>query len=69
MAGIKIAKTGSGKKDAGRVRMLHGEKVIPVKWVGSAIGKGTYMTGKINNELVLADDGYPIPLKLIGELV
>ena len=57
------------KKNPGRVRMLNGQKVVPVLYNGSALGHGKYLAGSINENLILDEDKKPIQFSKIGELV
>lgn len=65
------AKTGLKKNvnDKVRVRMLEGQKVQMCLYNGRAVGHGKYYAAMINNELLLDQDGKPLPFHGVGELV
>jgi len=64
------AKTGSNKKHTNqRTRMLDGKKVIAVLYNGRALGHGKYFTGEVDNKLICDDNGKPLPIKEIGNLI
>ena len=47
-------------------RRLDGVEVIPCRYSGKQIGKGDYMSGTVNKELVLDANGDPKPYRFIG---
>ena len=52
-----------------RQRFLQGQVVIPTLYDGTAVGKGRFMTGMVNGQLVLdPSTDKPVPLKQIGSL-
>lgn len=56
------------RKKGGKVRMLGDSKVVPVRYKGCSIGHGTYMAGRVGNDLVRDANNKPVPLKLIGQM-
>jgi hypothetical protein len=62
---------GKGNNTAGRAKItsykvMNGKTVIPVLYSGKNAGHGgTYMTGTIDNQLVIDSNGRPIPYKAI----
>lgn len=66
MAGA--GKTAGRKIEGLKIRMLNGEKVIPVLYNGRATGNGKYYTGEVNGKLVCDSNGKPLPLAQIGTL-
>lgn len=65
--GKKISKTNvSGTT---RQRFHEGQVVIPTLYDGTAVGKGRFMTGMVNGQLVLDPmTEFPVPLRQIGSL-
>ena len=65
--GKKISKnnvSGTTKK-----RYLGDDIVVPTLYDGRAVKKGSFMTGMINNQLVMDETtGLPMHLKKIGEV-
>jgi len=59
----------SKKKTSPSVRKLNGSTVTPVLYNGRAVGHGKYLTGETNGQIITDSQGYPLPLKLIGELI
>lgn len=63
----KISKnntTGFSKK-----RYLGDDIVVPTLYDGRAVKKGSFMTGMVNNQLVMDETtGLPMQLKKIGEV-
>lgn len=62
MAGVKTSK---GGPSIYRERFLDGKLVVPTKYYGKS---GKYMSGRVDNELVLDYNGKPKHLRDIGEL-
>lgn len=65
---------GKGNNTAGRNKItsyktVEGKTVVPVLYAGKNAGHGkTYMTGSIDNKLVIDSNGRPIPYKsIIGD--
>lgn len=63
--------SGRDSKVTQKVRMLDGVVVQSVKFVGHTRPGygGTYMAGRVNDVLIVDDNGKPIPFSRIGELV
>lgn len=66
---------GKGNNTAGRnkttsYKTIDGRSVIPVLYAGKNAGHGkTYMTGSVDNKLVVDASGRPIPYKaIIGDV-
>ena len=55
--------TGSSLK-----RYVEDDVVVPTLYDGHNVGKGTYMTGMVNNKMGEDSNGKPLPLKEIGVL-
>ena len=55
--------TGSSMK-----RYVGDDVVVPTLYARHNVGKGTYMTGMVNNKIVEDKNGKPLPLKEIGIL-
>ena len=50
-------------------RYLGEDIVVPTLYVGTAVKKGSYMTGMVNGKLVMDDkEDRPKPLKNIGQV-
>lgn len=62
------AKTAANKQKAS-VRMLDGKVVRPALFNGRAAGMGKYFAGEVEGKLVTDENGVPLKLKEIGQLV
>lgn len=52
-----------------RRRMLRKQPVVPTLYDGTAVGKGRFMTGMVDGQLVLDPmTEFPVPLGQIGSL-
>jgi len=50
-------------------RYLNEDIVVPTLYDGTAVKKGSYMTGMVNGKLVMDDkEDRPMPLKNIGQV-
>lgn len=52
-----------------RKRMLNGEEVKATKYIGSHAGHGNYMAAYNDKGLICDENGKPIPLRNVGQLV
>jgi len=59
----------SAQKGFQRQRMLDGQPVKPVLYNGRAAGMGKYFTGEVGGKLICDDNGKPLPISEIGQLV
>lgn len=62
-------RTAANKKIPQRVRMLGDKVVTLVMFDGKNTGRGKYMAGMINEQIILDEKGNPLPYKSIGQLV
>ena len=48
-----------------RKRMYQGKEFKPCLYDGRAVGKGKYMTGSINGDIIVDSNGKPMPFRSI----
>jgi len=56
------------KDNVQKVRKLNGVAVRRVLYNGRGVGHGKYFTGDIDGELIVDENGKPVPIDLIGQL-
>lgn len=58
MAGTKNNPT---TRQAQRKKYYQGKEVRPCLYIGKAVGKGRYMSGSIDGQVIMNDKGNPMP--------
>ena len=59
------SKNNPSARQAHRKNLYQGKEFKPCLYDGRAVGKGTYMTGSINGDMILDAQGEPIPFRSI----
>jgi hypothetical protein len=60
-----ISKNNPGQRQEQTKRYYKGQEVRASKYVGKAVGQGTYMSAAINGELICDANGKPMPFRSI----
>lgn len=61
-------KTAANKGKSPLCRMLDGKRVYPVLFDGRLTKQGRYMTGTIDDKMIIGKDGRPLQLEYIGRI-
>lgn len=62
---MSVSKNNPGVRQEQKKKFYKGVELRPTLYVGKAVGKGTYMSGAINNELICDENGKPMQLARI----
>jgi len=60
-----VSKNNPGVRQEQKKKFYKGVELRPTLYVGSAVNKGTYMSGAINNEIICDENGKPLQLAKI----
>ena len=60
-----ISKNNPGTRQEQKKRFYNGQEVRASKYVGKAVGQGTYMSAAVNNELIVDENGKPMHFRSI----
>lgn len=62
---MSTSKNNPGVRQEQKKKFYKGVELRPTLYVGKTVGKGTYMSGSINNELICDNNGNPMQLARI----
>ena len=60
-----ISKNNPGTRQEQTKRYYKGQEVRASRYVGTAVGQGTYMSAAVNNELIVDESGKPMHFRSI----
>jgi len=60
-----VSKNNPGLRQEQKKRYYKGQEVRASKYVGKAVGQGTYMSAAINGELIVDANSKPLPYRSI----
>ena len=60
-----ISKNNPGTRQEQKKRYYKGQEVRASRYVGTAVGQGTYMSAAVNNELIVDANGKPMHFRSI----
>ena len=60
-----ISKNNPGTRQEQTKRYYKGQEVRASRYVGTAVGQGTYMSAAVNNELIVDANGKPMHFRSI----
>ena len=60
-----VSKNNPGVRQEQKKKFYNGVELRPTLYVGNAIGKGRYMSGAVNGELICDENGKPLQLTKI----
>jgi hypothetical protein len=60
-----ISKNNPGQRQEQTKRYYKGQEVRASRYVGTAVGQGTYMSAAVNNELIVDANGKPMHFRSI----
>ena len=60
-----VSKNNPGVRQEQKKKFYNGVELRPTLYVGNAIGKGRYMSGAVNGELICDENGKPLQLAKI----
>jgi len=62
---MSTSKNNPGIRQEQKKRFYKGQEVRASKYVGKAVGQGTYMSAAVNGELICDENGKPLPFRSI----